>query len=82
MATVRVTVTLSEEQLRAIRDLVRAGGTPSVSAFLQHAVSVALDDVAGWRALLEAGLQESGGPLTAAEQAWADQVLGGTPPAA
>ena len=48
MATRKVTVTLYELQLDRIRALVEAGSAPSVSGFVQHAVNVALDDVAGW----------------------------------
>lgn len=75
MASVKVTVTLPKEQLAAIRELVAAEGSASVSAFVQHAVALALDDVAGWQALLDDALQETGGPLTDGERAWADQVL-------
>jgi hypothetical protein len=49
---------------------------------LQHAVSVALDDVAGWGAMLAEALSETGGPLTQSERAWADEALGLGHPAA
>jgi Arc/MetJ-type ribon-helix-helix transcriptional regulator len=75
MASVKVTVTLPEGQLAAIRELVAAGGSASVSAFVQHAVALALDDVSGWQAILADALRETGGPLTDEERAWADQVL-------
>jgi Arc/MetJ-type ribon-helix-helix transcriptional regulator len=48
MATRKVAVTLDEAQLDQIRSLVQAKAAPSVSGFVQHAVAVALDDVAGW----------------------------------
>jgi Arc/MetJ-type ribon-helix-helix transcriptional regulator len=76
MATRKVTVTLHEDDLARIRDLVAAGKAANVSAFVQHAVSVALDDVAGWGAMLAEALAETGGALTADERAWADGVLG------
>ena len=76
MATRKVTVTLDAAQLDLIRKLVDAGSTPSVSGFVQHAVSMALDDVAGWGALLAEALRETGGPLTDDERAWADELLG------
>lgn len=76
MATRKVTVTLDELQLGRIRALVDAGAAQSVSAFVQHAVGVALDDVAGWGAMLAEALQETGGALTDGERAWADEVLG------
>lgn len=76
MATKKVTVTLDETLLQRIRALVEAGSASSVSGFVQHAVSVALDDVAGWGALLAEGLRETGGPLSDQERAWADAILG------
>lgn len=76
MATRKVTVTLEETQLDQIHKLVDAGSASSVSGFVQHAVSVALDDVAGWGALLAEALRETGGPLTDDERAWADEMLG------
>ncbi len=76
MATRKVTVTLEDAQLDAIRKLVDAGSASSVSGFVQHAVSVALDDVAGWGALLAEALRATGGPLTDEERAWADELLG------
>ena len=75
MATRKVTVTLDATQLDQIRTLVEARTAPSVSAFVQHAVAVALDDVAGWGALLAEALRETGGPLTDEERAWADDLL-------
>jgi Arc/MetJ-type ribon-helix-helix transcriptional regulator len=83
MATRKITITLQEDQLARIRALVQARSAPSVSAFVQHAVSVALDDVAGWGAMLADALRESGGGLSDDERAWADDVLGtSTSPAA
>lgn len=85
MATkkVKVTVTLDEAQLEQIRSLVQAGTAASVSGFVQHAVAVALDDVAGWGAMLAEALRQTGGALSDDERAWADDVLGtGRPSAA
>ena len=70
-----MTITLRVAQLQAIRSLVEAGDAASVSGFVQHAVGVALDDVAGWGAMLAQALRDTGGELTAAEHAWADSVL-------
>jgi Arc/MetJ-type ribon-helix-helix transcriptional regulator len=72
----KVTVTLPEEQVAAIRRLVSAGKSASVSGFVQHAVGVALDDVAGWGAILAEALARTGGDLTADERRWADRILG------
>lgn len=76
MATKKVTVTLDEAQLDQIRSLVQARTVPSVSGFVQHAVAVALDDVAGWGAMLAEALRQTGGPLSDDERVWADEVLG------
>jgi Arc/MetJ-type ribon-helix-helix transcriptional regulator len=76
MATKKVTVTLDETQLGRIRALVETGSAPSVSGFVQHAVGIALDDVAGWGALLAEALRETGGALSEDERAWADGILG------
>jgi Arc/MetJ-type ribon-helix-helix transcriptional regulator len=77
MATRKLTVTLQEADLAKIHDLVASGRASSVSGFVQHAVSVALDDVAGWGAMLAEALRQSGGPLTRSERAWADRILRG-----
>jgi len=81
MVTKKVTVTLDEAQLDRIRALVEAGSAPSVSGFVQHSVEVALDDVAGWGALLAEALRQTGGTLSEEERAWADGILGRTPAA-
>ncbi|MGH8906701.1 MAG: hypothetical protein ACRD0K_09335 [Egibacteraceae bacterium] len=75
MASAKITVTVPQDQLVAIRELVAAGQADSVSGFVQHAIGIALDDVTGWRAMLAQALDESGGPPTQDEQVWAARVL-------
>ena len=75
MATTKVTITLDDTQLSEIRALVEARQAPNVSAFVKHAISVALADAAGWRDLLKESLDQTGGPLTDKERAWADLIL-------
>lgn len=41
---------------------------------------MALDDVAGWGALLAEALRETGGALSDDERNWADEILGVNPP--
>jgi len=77
MATKKITVTLDEAQVERIRSLVHRHSAPSVSGFVQHAVAVALDDVAGWGTMLADALRDTGGALSDDERAWADDVLGG-----
>ena len=75
MATRKVTITLDDDQLEELRALVAAGRASSVSAFVKHAVGIALQDAAGWREMLETALHETGGPLTRKERTWADALL-------
>lgn len=76
MATSKVTITIEDQQLAAIRELVETGKVESVSGFVRHAVTVSLADIAGWGAMLGLALDRTGGPLRAKERAWADSVLG------
>jgi Arc/MetJ-type ribon-helix-helix transcriptional regulator len=75
MATRKVTITLEDEQLAAVRALVASGKAENVSSFVKHAVAVSLADVAGWAETLASALAETGGALTRKERAWADSVL-------
>ena len=75
MATAKITITLEDRQVEEIRALVAAGAAANVSAFVKHAVGVALFDAAGWREMLEDALQQTGGPLTKEERSWADALL-------
>ncbi len=75
MATTRITITLADDQLEEIRALVAAGQAATTSAFVKHAVGVALSDAAGWREMLNEALHQTGGPLTGKERAWADAIL-------
>ena len=75
MATVKVTVTLEERQLQDIRRLVEDGQATSVSGFVQHAVTVGLHDVAGWKEMLGQALLDTGGPLTKKERALIDAEM-------
>jgi len=75
MATRKITITVHDDQLKEIRSLVAAGQASSVSAFVQHAVGVALNDAAGWQELLLDALRQTGGDLTKRERTWADSLL-------
>ncbi|GAC1351992.1 MAG: hypothetical protein NVS3B20_07080 [Polyangiales bacterium] len=78
MATTKVTITLEDEQLDAVRRIVASGKASTVSGFIKHAVNIALNDVAGWQTMLEEAIDQTGGRLTKKEMAWADRVLGST----
>jgi len=71
----KITITLPVDQVEEIRSLVAARHAANVSAFVKHAVEVALHDAAGWREMLQDALRETGGPLTQKERAWADALL-------
>ncbi len=75
MASRKITITLPNDQVEQIRALVAAGQAASVSGFVKHAVEVGLADAAGWREMLNDALQQTGGPLTDKERAWADTIL-------
>jgi Arc/MetJ-type ribon-helix-helix transcriptional regulator len=75
VAAPRITIRLPDDQIEEIRALVAAGRVARVSAFVKHAVGVALFDAAGWNEMLEDALQHTGGPLTKNERACADAIL-------
>ncbi len=73
--TTKITITLPDAQLDEIRAIVATGGSPSISAFVKHAVGIAISDAAGWREMLTDALRQTGGQLTKGERAWADKIL-------
>ena len=75
MSTVKVTVTLGEEELAQVRALVKKGQVANVSAFVQHAVRQSLDDAASLAEDLAEALEATGGPRTPEEIAWAKKVI-------
>jgi len=76
LATKKITITLEAEQVDRVRELVEVGKASSVSGFVQHTVGMALDDVAGWGAVLAQALRDTGGPLSQDEKDRADEMLG------
>ncbi len=75
MATIKITISLPDNQVQEIRALVSVGQAAYTSAFVKHAVGVALSDAAGWREMLKDALHQTGGPLPKKERAWADAIL-------
>ena len=71
----KITVTLPRTQVAAIRSRVAARKSASISGFIQDAVERSLDAETEFRALIEDVLQDTGGPSTAKERAWAQQAL-------
>lgn len=76
MTKAKVTVTMDRDLLAKVRRAVDEGSAPSVSAYVEQAVAqwVADEDA---DAFLDKMLEESGGPMTDEERAWADRVLDG-----
>jgi Arc/MetJ-type ribon-helix-helix transcriptional regulator len=75
IATMKVTITLSERQLQEVRRRLAADECASISGFIQDAVQKSLDNAAEFRGMVEQGLKESGGPLTSKERQWARRML-------
>ena len=73
----RITISLPKIQVAQLKALVEAGRAESVSGFVQRVVGKALKNDALWRETLDQMLEETGGPLTSEEIAWADSVLAG-----
>lgn len=76
MTLERITVTIDARDLETVRDLVTTGRVGSVSAFVQKAVALALDDEHRFQDELDGVLADSGGPLTSSEATWARAALG------
>jgi Arc/MetJ-type ribon-helix-helix transcriptional regulator len=77
MASMKITITLPEKQLKAIRRSVKTKEAASVSGFVQDAIQRSLDNKE-ILAFFEGDLMETGGPLTAKERAEARKWM--TPP--
>ena len=79
--TEKVTVTLTVEQVAALRALAARRPGATVSGLVQYAVTMSLEAEDEFEAMVEDDLAASGGPLTEAEAAWVDGVLGAGPSA-
>lgn len=75
MATVKITITLPDNQLGEIRKRVAVREAASISGFVQRAVQRTLENTSEFSAMVDQGLLETGGPLTPKERAWARKML-------
>jgi Arc/MetJ-type ribon-helix-helix transcriptional regulator len=75
MATTKITITLPDRQLEEIRKRVAGRDSSSVSGFIQRAVQKSLENAAEFRAMVDEMLEETGGPPTPKERAWARRML-------
>jgi Arc/MetJ-type ribon-helix-helix transcriptional regulator len=71
----KIAVSLPGELVDAVKEAVRKGRAPNVSAYVAAALAdkVLHDDLA---TLLDEMLSETGGPMTKAERRAADRILG------
>jgi len=75
MATMKITITLPDRQVQEIRKRVAAQESPTISGFIQQAVQKSLENAAAFRAMIDEGLNASGGPPKSRERAWARKML-------
>lgn len=75
MASTKITITLPDRQLEEIRKRVAAQESPTISGFIQQAVQKSLENAAAFRAMIDEGLNATGGPPTPRERAWARRML-------
>jgi Arc/MetJ-type ribon-helix-helix transcriptional regulator len=75
MATTKITITLPDRQLDEIRRRVAAQESPTISGFVQQAVQKSLENAAAFRAMIDEGLDGTGGPPKPGERAWAKRML-------
>jgi hypothetical protein len=75
MVTTKITITLLDRQIEEIRKRVAAKESPTVSGFVQQAVQKSLDNAAAFRAMINEGLNATGGPPKPRERAWARRML-------
>ncbi len=75
MTTDKIAVSLPRETLRRARRAVRKGRAPTISSYVASAIDqkASLDELDD---LLTTMLEETGGPLTAAEERAADRAIG------
>jgi hypothetical protein len=78
MTKAKIAITIDEATLRAVRSRVARGDAASVSAYVEQAVARSLDDADDWESMVDRDLEATGGPLTAAETAWVNDVLSGS----
>jgi len=74
MATRKITITVEQQDLARIREMVQTGTVTSVSGFVQQAVTQSLDADRLLNDYLAAAIAVDG-PLTTSEVAWLDDLF-------
>lgn len=77
MASVKVTITVPEEQLAAIQERVATKQSASVSGFIQESIAKLLEGRMALQEMVDETLRKTGGPATAKERLLARQILDG-----
>lgn len=80
MTSAKIAISLPKAVLASARAAVKRGEAPSLSAYVSRLIEEKTSE-ADLMKMLEEMLEETGGPLTPAEIAWADGVLGIAPKA-
>lgn len=73
-----ITISLPETELSRINEMVEASRAESLVEFVQLAVSKTLSNDAAWEQTLLQMLEETGGPATPEEIAWAESMMTST----
>ena len=72
----KIAISLRSDLLKQVRDVVAAGHSPSVSAYIEHAIVTQLTIEADWDAMQAEVFAGTGGPPTEDERAEARRFLG------
>lgn len=75
--TKRITITVPTDLVAKVKEEVEAGFAPSVSAWITDAMWAKAPG-RDFDEVLDEWLEESGGPMTEEEEAWADEILFGS----
>ena len=73
----KISITIQQDLLARVRLAVEVGNTPSVSAYIEHAVAGQLAAEDDFGVMLAESLTATGGPPTEAELAAAARLLAG-----
>ena len=78
MTKAKIAISIPQALLAKAKKAVREGDAPNVSAYIEAALEekATHDDLL---AMLDAMLEETGGPMTAADRREADRILGNPP---
>jgi hypothetical protein len=75
----KIAISIRQDLLDEIQGSVERGTSPSVSAYIEKAIESRLRYKAEFLQMMDDALEETGGPATAEERAWAERALGMRP---